>query len=115
MYVINYEEREETEVDKPGVEKTTVRWLIGRRSGAKTYAMRVFTMAPGGIIPLHTHTEEHEIFILQGQAKLLSEEEGKIARKNDVVFIPQDMPHGFDNRDSNEEFKFICVIPLLEK
>jgi quercetin dioxygenase-like cupin family protein len=116
MYVVNHEERDISEVNLPGVEKTTVRWLIGRRSGAKTYAMRMFTMEPGGIIPLHTHPEEHQIFILEGEAILLSEDnERRIAKKDDVVFIPSNIPHGYDNRESDNGFRFICVIPLLEK
>jgi quercetin dioxygenase-like cupin family protein len=116
MYVINHEEREEKEVDVEGVEKTTVRWLIGKRSGAKTYAMRLFTMQPGGIISIHTHPEEHEIFVLKGTARLLSDDgDNRIAKKGDVVFIPSDLPHGYDNTDSTEPFQFICVIPLLEK
>ena len=116
MYVISHEEREEKDVDANGVEKTTVRWLIGRRSGAKTYAMRLFTMQPGGIIPLHTHPEEHEIYVLEGRAKLLSNDgDDRIAKGGDVVFIPSDLPHGYDNTESIESFKFICVIPLLEK
>ena len=116
MYVISHEEREEKDVDAEGVEKTTVRWLIGKRSGAKTYAMRLFTMKPGGIIQLHTHPEEHEIYVLEGKAKLLSDDgNDRIAKKGDVVFIPSDLPHGYDNTESTESFKFICVIPLLEK
>ncbi|MCK5239854.1 MAG: cupin domain-containing protein [Candidatus Thorarchaeota archaeon] len=115
MYVINHKEREQEEVTMDESEKTTVRWLIGRRSGAKTYAMRLFEIAPGGKIPLHQHDEEHEIFILQGTAKVLGASEDTYARKDDVVFIPSNEEHGYDNSDGSEPFQFICVIPLLKK
>jgi quercetin dioxygenase-like cupin family protein len=115
MYAINYKEREEEEVTMANSEKTTVRWLIGRRTGAKTYAMRHFEIAPGGIVPLHTHDEEHEIFILQGKAKMLGAPEESYAVKDDVVFIPSNEEHGYDNREGTEPFRFICVIPLLKK
>ena len=115
MYVINFKEREQEEVTMAESEKTTVRWLIGRRSGAKTYAMRLFEIAPGGRIPLHQHDEEHEIFILKGKAKVLGGSEETYARKDDVVFIPSNEEHGYDNTDSSEPFQFICVIPLLKK
>ena len=77
--------------------------------------MRYFEMKPGGIIPLHSHHEEHEIFILEGEAKVLGGEDGAVAKKDDVVFVPPDQPHGYDNTHGSKAFRFICVIPLLEK
>jgi quercetin dioxygenase-like cupin family protein len=115
MYSVNYKERTEEDVTLAGATKTTVRWLIGKRTGARTYAMRMFTMLPGGLVPLHSHSEEHEIFVLQGQAKLLGGSQESIVRKDDVVFIPSDEEHGYDNTEGKENFRFICVIPLLEE
>ena len=115
MYVFNYEEKELEDVSLPGAEKVQMRWLIGKKVGAKRYAMRYFEISPGGIIPLHTHPEEHEIFVLSGQAKVLGETPKKIAEKDDVVFIPSMFEHGYDNREGTEPFRFICVIPYLQK
>ncbi len=115
MYVINYKEREETAVELAGSKRMTVRWLIGRNTGANTYSMRHFEIKPGGIIPLHTHEEEHEIFVLEGEAKVLGELEGIDAKKDDVVFVPSNLPHGYDNTEGSKSFRFICVIPLLNK
>ncbi|KXH74181.1 MAG: hypothetical protein AM326_10070 [Candidatus Thorarchaeota archaeon SMTZ-45] len=115
MYVINYKEREETYVELAGSKNVMMRWLVGRRTGAKTYAMRHFEVKPGGIIPLHSHHEEHEIFVLEGEAKVLGDVEGLIAKKDDVVYVPSDLPHGYDNTKGTKPFRFICVIPLLEK
>jgi len=112
MYVVNYKTRELKDVEMAGAEKVTVRWLIGRQTGAKTYAMRLFEIAPGGIVPLHDHPEEHEIFVLKGEAKLIGDLEGT-AKKDDVVYVPSNVPHGYDNREGKEIFRFICVIPLL--
>jgi len=122
MYVVNYNKRELKDVELAGSHKTTVRWLIGRQNGAKTYAMRIFEIGPGGIVPLHEHPEEplhehpeeHEIFVLNGEAKMLGEFEGT-AKKEDVVFIPSNEPHGYDNTKGTEIFRFICVIPLLNE
>ncbi|MFX1606690.1 MAG: cupin domain-containing protein [Promethearchaeota archaeon] len=115
MYVINFEEREENPVDFAASKNVFVRWLIGRGTGAKTYAMRHFEIKPGGIIPQHSHEEEHEIFVLEGKAKVLGGKEVLVAKKDDVVFVPSSLPHGYDNTDGTESFRFICVIPLLEK
>ena len=113
MYVMNFEEREEEEVQVPGCIGVTMRWLVGRGTGAKTYGMRYFHVKPGGIIPVHTHPEEHEIFVLEGKAKLLGDLEGTIAKADDVIYIPSDAPHGYDNSEGTRHFRFICVIPLL--
>ena len=115
MYTVNFQERKEEEVNLAGATKTTVRWLIGRRTGAKTYAMRMFTIAPGGKIPLHSHEEEHEIFVLQGKAEVLGTDEETYAQKDDITFIPSNIEHGYDNTEGKEDFRFICVIPLLNK
>lgn len=113
MYVVNYKEREQKDVEMAGSHNVTVRWLIGRQNGAKTYAMRLFEMAPGGFIPIHSHPEEHEIFVLKGEAKLIGDFEGT-AKKDDVVYVPSNAPHGYDNREGTDVFRFICVIPLLD-
>ncbi|MFW9921522.1 MAG: cupin domain-containing protein [Candidatus Thorarchaeota archaeon] len=115
MYTVNYKERPEEEVNLAGATKTTVRWLIGKRTGARTYAMRMFTIRPGGKIPLHSHEEEHEIFVIQGRAKVLGAPEETYATKDDVTFIPSNIEHGYDNTEGKENFRFICVIPLLDK
>jgi quercetin dioxygenase-like cupin family protein len=112
---VNYQEREEHEVTLAKSKKTTMRWLVDKSNGAKTYAMRHFVIAPGGIIPLHSHPEEHEIFILSGSAKVLGADEGVFAKKDDVVYVPSNEEHGYDNTKGDEPFSFICVIPLLDK
>ncbi len=114
MYVINYKEREESTVEFAGSQNVFVRWLVGRNTGAKTYAMRHFEIKPGGIIPLHTHEEEHEIFVLEGEAKVLGAEEVTIAKKDDIVFVPSNLEHGYDNTEGKKPFRFICIIPLLD-
>ncbi len=112
MYVVNYKKRELKDVEMADSQKVTMRWLVGRQTGAKTYAMRIFEIAPGGIIPLHSHQEEHEIFVLSGKVKIIGDL-GGIAKKDDVIFVPSNEPHGYDNTEGKEIFRFICVIPLL--
>jgi quercetin dioxygenase-like cupin family protein len=115
LYVVNFKEREETPIDLAGSKQVMMRWLIGKRTGAKTYAMRYFEIKPGGIIPIHSHPEEHEIFVLDGEAKVLGDVQGLVAKKDDVVYVPSDLNHGYDNTEGTTSFRFICVIPLLDK
>ncbi len=37
---------------------------------APHFAMRCFTIQPGGKMPLHTNTVEHEQFVLSGKAEV---------------------------------------------
>jgi quercetin dioxygenase-like cupin family protein len=115
MYVVSYKKREVSAVAVPGTEKASFRWLVDRNNGAKTYGIRLFEIEPGGIVPLHRHPEEHEIFVLSGKAEVLSASGNTTARKDDIVFMPSDELHGIDNRSGKEVFRFICAIPLLGK
>ena len=108
MYVINYKEREKTPVTMPGAEKTTVRWLVGRKTGATTYAMRYFEIQPGGIVPEHAHQEEHEIFVLRGEARLIGDCDGDTAKKDDVrqSHMPADTAPRFCGEDQIRRHRF---------
>ena len=46
---------------------TTVQVLISGQEGPN-FAMRKFSILPGGGIPLHTNTVEHEQYVLNGKA-----------------------------------------------
>jgi quercetin dioxygenase-like cupin family protein len=98
------------EPDKPGVTKRVV---IGPEDGAPNFVMRVFEVEPKATIPIHTHEWEHEIFIHSGKGALLLEDGEKPIEKDNVVFVPPDLPHGFANR-GDQPFRLICLIPKME-
>ena len=105
MNVFNYETVASTEVEG-GASKVKVQWLITKAMGAKNFAMRLFTMEPGGYSPLHTHPWEHEVFILEGEGVLFDGEKAT----DDVVFIPGEERHQFRNT-GRKQVKFLCLIP----
>jgi len=95
-----------------GTKDCTLRWLIRKDDGAEHYAMRLFELEPGGIIPLHSHEDtEHEIFIIEGEGILNDGEKDIPVQQGDVIFVEPDEKHGFVN-NTNNSFKFICVIPI---
>lgn len=97
-----------------GTKDTTIQWLITKNDGAMHYAMRVFTIEPGGQIPLHSHSDmEHEIFIIEGEAVLNTGEAEIPVKKGDALLVLPNDKHGFTNI-STAPFKFICVIPILK-
>jgi quercetin dioxygenase-like cupin family protein len=89
--------------------KTFRQVLISSNEGPN-FAMRKFTIEPGGEMPLHTNTVEHEQLVLNGQAKVIIGDKTFEFTKNDVVFIPAGVPHCYKTI-GNEPFEFLCVVP----
>lgn len=90
----------------------TVRWLISKEQGAPRFAMRLFTLKPDGIIPVHEHeSTEHEIFVIRGQGLIDDGNRKTPVKQGDAIFIPAGERHSFANI-TDEDLQFICVIPL---
>jgi len=80
---------------------------------APNFAMRCFTIQPGGSMPLHTNLVEHEQYVLSGEAKVIIGEESHAVKPGNVVFIPAGAPHTYVNIGS-EPFRFLCLVPNRE-
>ncbi len=80
---------------------------------APHFAMRKITILPGGGMPLHTNTVEHEQYILSGRVRIGIGAEVYEAQQGDAVFIPEGVPHFYENI-GNEPFVFLCLIPNKE-
>jgi quercetin dioxygenase-like cupin family protein len=88
---------------------TTRQVLIGPEEGPN-FALRRFIMEPGGGMPRHTNTVEHEQYVLRGRARIGIGEDVVEVRKDDVVFIPAGTPHWYEAL-GDEPFEFLCVVP----
>lgn len=97
-------------VDMEGVVGTRIQWLMSKEDGALNFAMRRFTIAPDGRIPLHDHPWEHEIYILSGTARVFTESMNVDVTSGDVLYVPPDEPHGYHNTGA-EDLVFLCLIP----
>ena len=111
MKVVDFKNVKAEEVKETGSKDVTVRWLISEKDGAPNFAMRLFEVGPGGFTPYHTHSWEHEVFVLQGRGILVTQEKNLPLKKDDAAFVPPDEVHQFKN-DSGERFTFICVVPI---
>jgi quercetin dioxygenase-like cupin family protein len=110
MKVFHYQSVEAKTADE-GALKLKVRWLITKEMGAPNFAMRLFEMEPKGHSPFHSHPWEHEVFILEGEGLLVSDEEEKKFRAGDVVFVLPNEKHQFKN-SGDKTLKFLCLVPL---
>ena len=90
-------------------DNTTMQVLISSQEGPN-FALRRFIMEPGGGMPEHTNTVEHEQYVLRGHANIgIGDDEFEVSA-GDVVFIPEGMPHWYQNI-GDENFEFLCIIP----
>lgn len=88
---------------------TTIQVLISAQEGPN-FALRKFAMQPGGGMPLHTNTVEHEQYVLRGRARIGIDGQDYDVAAGDVVFIPAGVPHYYQNT-GEEPFEFLCIIP----
>ena len=95
------------------------RWIsrhlrrLATRAGEKgRLASRRFEIAPQGRIGLHSHPEEHEIYVLSGTARVYNDRGYEaVAGPGDALYVPPHETHGYDNV-GDDVFAFLCVVPL---
>jgi quercetin dioxygenase-like cupin family protein len=75
---------------------TTIQVLISSQEGPN-FALRKFSMKPGGGMPRHTNTVEHEQYVLRGRARIGIGGELHEVQAGDVVFIPAGEIHFYGN------------------
>lgn len=113
MIVGRFDERPEEQVTLYGSTGTTIRWLINKDNGARTFAMRRFIIQPGGEIPLHGHEADHEIYILSGEGLAFTHEQEIHIQADMFLYVPPNEEHGYRNTGESP-LEFICVIPIAD-
>ncbi len=97
-------------VEIDGAKDVEVRRLISKEDGAENFAMRMFELQPGGHTPLHTHTHEHEVFVLEGRGVFVCEGQENEFSAEYVIFVPADKEHQFRNT-GDSVLRMLCLIP----
>lgn len=95
------------------VGSATERTILISPDEAPNFAMRKFTMEPGGGMPKHTNTVEHEQYVLRGRARIGLGDEVVEVKPGDVLFIPAGLPHWYEAL-GEEPFEFLCMVPNKE-
>ncbi len=89
---------------------TTIQVLISSDE-APHFAMRRIEMKPGGSMPLHTNTVEHEQLVLGGRGRVVLGDQVYEVSKDDVLFIPAGLRHSYKTIGDDEAFVFLCSVP----
>jgi len=108
--ISHYSEIEAKQFDTEIVKGVTGRIAIGKDDNAPHFCMRVFTIAPGGYTPHHSHDWEHEILVHSGSGQVFQDGSWVDVRAGSVIFVPGNEEHQLRN-PSAEDFVFACLIP----
>jgi quercetin dioxygenase-like cupin family protein len=90
--------------------RATLRQVLIGSDEAPNFALRRFVMQPGGGMPRHTNTVEHEQYVLRGRARIGIGEDTLEVGAGDVLYIPAGTPHWY-LATGDEPFEFLCVVP----
>lgn len=110
MLVRRADEMEGQAVEMEGVKDIEMRLLLGRSDGAPTFAMRHFTVQPGGHSPKHQHPYEHGVLVLHGAGTVEVDGETHRLQPGDSLFIEPNALHQF-RADCGESLEFMCMVP----
>lgn len=100
-----------TPMQMDGVKGVTMRMMVGRSDGAPNFAMRHFSVEPGGHTPQHSHNYEHEVYIVEGGGRVEQDGEFSNIRAGDVIFVQPNKQHQFVNTGT-VPLKFLCLVPV---
>jgi quercetin dioxygenase-like cupin family protein len=100
------------EVQAEGVEGASIQWLLGPDQDIPHFHMRYVTVAPGGVIPLHSHGPVHQMFIVKGRGAVLYEGGETPIEEGSFVYMPSARIHGTRNTGS-DTLEFVCCVNKL--
>lgn len=110
MLIRRADEMDGQPVTMPGAERVQMRLMVGRADGAPTFAMRHFTVEPGGHTPRHEHNYEHEVYVVAGTGRVEHAGELRDIAAGDVVFVEPNVVHQFTN-PGEQPLQFLCLVP----
>ena len=112
MKITSLEQLPSTPMQMEGANGVAKQVPVGKEDGAPNFSFRVFTVAPGGNTPYHTHETEHLNYIIAGEGVLVDEAGNRHPVKSgDFGFVKPHEKHQYCNTSKTEDLKFICAVP----
>jgi quercetin dioxygenase-like cupin family protein len=111
MLIRRAEEMDGQPVAMEGAKAVSMRLMVGREDGAPTFAMRHFTVEAGGHTPRHSHNYEHEVYVLDGVARVEYDGDFHEVRGGDVLLVAPNRTHQFVNIGP-QPLQFLCLVPV---
>lgn len=112
MKITNLEATPKTVMTMEGASNVLKQIPISSQDGSPSHAFRVFTIAPNGHTPYHTHAFEHLNYIIEGEgAVVMATGEEKPVKKGDFVLVLPGEKHQYKNVSASSPFIMICAVP----
>jgi quercetin dioxygenase-like cupin family protein len=103
---------EKTEVNMDGAKDVWRQTPISTAHGTPNFSFRVFTVAPNGHTPFHTHPFEHCNYIISGHGLLVQEDgQERAIETGDFALVLPNEKHQYKNASETEPFVMICAVP----
>ncbi|OPL17895.1 MAG: hypothetical protein AVO35_08385 [Candidatus Aegiribacteria sp. MLS_C] len=99
-------------MESEGAVGVGIRVLIGEENGAPNFIMRRFSVQPGGRTPFHSHSWEHEVFVLEGRGEAVRGTDSYPIESGSAVLVVPNEEHSFRNT-GDEPLVFLCIIPIV--
>lgn len=97
MPIISHQQIPEIEM-RPGIRG---QFLASKEQGARGVCLLVNTVEPGAAAPLHKHTVEETMLVLEGTVWVRVGEERHTVGPKHTVIIPAETPHAWGNAGSS--------------
>ena len=95
-------------VDMEGVQGASKQLVLGTADGAPNFAMRVFTLEPGGHTPHHEHPFEHLTYAIAGRGVVVDPEGNERPfGGGDFAMVPPNEKHQFRNTSTAEPLQLV--------
>lgn len=87
---------------------TQVKELTTQETGDRYLNIKLFEMNPNGHSPLHTHPEQHRLFITEGTGAIYDGEKTIPIQAGNIVYIMPNEPHQLKTV-GKKPLKFIAI------
>jgi quercetin dioxygenase-like cupin family protein len=112
MKIVNLSDVPKRHVDMEGAAQTSKQLVIGSRDGSPNFSFRVFTVAPGGHTPYHTHATEHINYVISGSGALVDANGAEHPlRQGDFALVLPEEKHQYRNASPDADLVMICAVP----
>lgn len=112
MKVTKLDQVEKIKVTMEGAKDAYKQIPISAKDGAPLFAFRVFTIAPGGNTPFHSHPFEHVNYIIEGKGVVVSEGGAeRPVQKGDFALVLPNERHQYKNTEKSQNLVMICAVP----
>lgn len=109
MHIGHVDNVKKEKISVKGIKGAGIQVLLSQKENVPHFYMRLVSVEPGGIIPLHSHEVIHEMYVVKGKGAVLHENGETPIEAGSFVYMPSDEIHGMKNTGS-ENLEFICCI-----